>query len=464
MAKNTPNIVLIVIDAGRPDHFSCYNSKRNTTPYIDSLSKKGVIYDSAFTTGGWTLPTMSSLFTGTYVSKHGAHNENHLLSDSLPTLSEFLSKNGYETITFSQSIFVGKETRLNRGFNTVINSKKGTLFDRIKGKVSKKLGIVSTTSDKGANNTVNQLIKKVSQTKDNPFFMYLHFGETHIPYKIPKPYNTKFLDKGISYREAMKIDFDRPRFYAGITKLGKSDFKVMNDLYDQALNYLDYQIGRIISCFEENSLFDDTLFIVTSDHGESLGEHNHLAHWYTLYDTIVKVPLIVKYPKNNHLGVRCKELVQIIDIFPTIADILGDSSPETVQGTCLPPSKRHMVRDFTISERFKDNFDLASKFPQIDLKHLYKYEKDRKTALRTKDFKLIWSELGNHELYDMSKDPNELKNVFKEKTSIAKDLISKLEDWKTSFEPYIVEKGHFPVFESSVRQELEDLGYLSKEK
>ena len=115
MTKNTPNIVLIVIDAGRPDHFSSYGSNRDTTPNINSLSKKGVVYDSAFTSGGWTLPTMSSLFTGTYVSKYGAHNENHFLSTSLLTLPEFLNDNGYETITFNQSIYVGKETGLNRG-------------------------------------------------------------------------------------------------------------------------------------------------------------------------------------------------------------------------------------------------------------------------------------------------------------------------------------------------------------
>ena len=453
-----PNIILIIIDAARADHFSCYGYHKNTTPFISNIAKESVLYENAVSPAGWTLPSHSSLFTGTYPSKHGAHNENWYLSDKLPTLAEALSELGYRTAGFCRSDWVSESTGLIRGFDEFYHLH----FAKTKHKI---LRLVNNSIIRGSDKwsyEKNKRIKKwIKHTNlgSSPFFLFVHYSELHMPYHVPKPYNKMFLS--LPYDEARKINQNPKEYYSGRIKMSSKDFDILKEVYDCALAYQDARIGELYQFLKNVHLLDNTVLIITSDHGESLGDHNHFDHYYVLYDCLLKVPLIVRYPKLFKRGERNQSLVQTLDIFPTILRILGanEKNYEEIQGIALPPLCNEEVREFTISERFQDMQGLKNSYPKLDLSHLEEFEKDRKTAIRTKEFKLISSMRGNSELFNILKDPNETSNIIRKRKDICKDMTDKLNKWKSSFTPAEV-LGIQPEFDDEVVKRLKSLGYL----
>ena len=452
-----PNIILIVIDAARADHFSCYGYRRKTTPYIDQIAGEGVLYKNAISPAGWTLPAHASIFTGTYPSKHGAHLENTVLSDELPTLAEVLMRNGYKTCGFCTNYWITEATGLSRGFSEFYDfhySKLETIFKRVPDIIRLR------GRDSWGYTITNEVMKWIKHNSNTPYFLFVHYGELHLPYHIPAPYNSMFLPQDIPYKRAKKVNQNVKLFYAGLSKMSKIDFKISKDLYDGALVYLDNIIGEFYKFLKNNHLLDNTILIITSDHGESLGDHNHLDHYYVLYDTLLKVPLILRFPKLLPKGLLIDRQVQTLDIFPTILKILDIKNEDLndIQGYPLPPLG-DTFHPFTIAERFKDIKGLKESFPNVDLSHLKKFEDDRKTAIRTERYKLIYSQNGDSELFDIINDPKEENNIINEHNEIVEDLLMKINTWKSSFKPAKI-KGQEARFDDEIKKRLKALGYL----
>jgi len=225
--------------------------------------------------------------------------------------------------------------------------------------------------------------------------------------------------------------------------------------------YIDKLVGDLYSFLEKEGYLENTILIITSDHGENFGENGHLAHWYVLYDTIIKVPMIIHNP-SIFGSKRVKSLVQTLDIYPTIGKILEFEEPHMNfnQGIPLPPVSTTSKRDFVIAERFKEMYSIQSQFPGIDLTNLEKYENDRKTVIRNQTHKYIHSDLGNHEFFDLVKDKYENNNMFGTGIQEEEILQNKLFNWKKSFQPS-KEKGRDIEMDDKIRKDLIKMGYLT---
>lgn len=453
--NNKPNIVLIVIDAARADHFSCYGYHRTTTPFMDKIASEGILYENAISAAGWTLPSHASMFTGTYPSKHGAHNENFFLSDKLPTMAEALTKHGYKTVGFCRGDWVSNSTGLTRGFQEYYNLH----FSNFQHKMKRLINYFHIKGVDTWSYEINKKVKKWINANNSPFFMFIHYSELHLPYSLPNAYRKKFVST--PDEELQKVNQNPKEYYSGRIKMTEQDFQISRDLYDGALAYQDLRIGELYQFLKRRGILDDTVFIITSDHGESLGDKDHFDHYYVLYEPIIRVPLIIRHPEIFRAGVEDNSLVQTLDFFPTVLEMLNDDrkADREIQGIPLPPLNNGETREFTISERFQDLKGLKESYPDMDLSHLEKFEKDRKVAIRTKNFKLISSMRGNSELFNISEDPYEKTNLINEREDVAAELNKKLAEWKKSFTPAEI-SGEEPEFDDDMVKRLKSLGYL----
>lgn len=458
--SDKPNIIFVVIDAARADHFSCYGYQRETTPNIDKLAKESTLYENAISAAGWTLPSHTSMFTGMYPSKHGVHNENHVYDGKYPTMAEVLKSEGYDTVGFCTNDWISDATGLTRGFKEFYDFHYG----KIKHKSIRLMNYLRVNGKDSWSHAINRRVRDWLKDHDrsNPYFMFIHYGELHLPYQIPSPYNTRFLPKGMTYEDAQRVNQDPKAYYAGVTNMKEDDFQLSSDLYDCALAYQDAELGRFVEFLKREGDFDNTLFILTSDHGESLGDHGHLDHYYVLYESLLRVPLIVRYPKVFKSGYREKKTVQTLDLLPSLKQLLNLSELElaTMQGYSLPPLENGaLARPFTISERFKDLKGLKETYPDTNLDHLKIWELDRKVAIRTDRYKLIYSSDFKSELYDLKEDPNEKNNIINDHKEVADDLLQKLQEWQRSFKSADIGNKEAD-FDDAVKKRLKALGYL----
>ncbi|MCK5737773.1 sulfatase [bacterium] len=455
-----PNVMFIVIDAARADRFSCYGNKNQTSPRIDQIAKEGVLFENAISAAGWTLPSHTSMFTGMHVSRHGAHNENHKLEEDLPLLPVELKKAGYQTAGFCRNDWVSAATGLDKGFDYFDN----VIYEKTRHKWRRMLNYFHIRGKDSWGFEINRQVKKWLKRKDDkkPFFMFVHYDELHLPYNIPKNFNTKFLPAGMTYEEAILVNQDPKSYYAGVTAMSKSDMETSKALYDCALAYQDSLVGDLYDYLQKTGGLDNTIFIITSDHGESLGDHGHFDHYYVLYDCLLKVPLVLRYPGVFEGGRHDESLVQTLDIFPTIRDMVELMNPalDDMQGLPLPPlTKAEDIREYTISERYQDLAGLKETFPKVDLSHLEKFEKDRKIAIRAAKYKLIQSEFFQSEFFDLETDPGETENLIDKQPELVAEFRQKIEDWRKSFKAADI-GGASADFDEKMKDRLKSLGYL----
>ena len=436
--KDKPNILWIVMDTTRADHLSSYGYHRKTTPNIDRIAGEGLLFENAFSSAPWTLPSHASLLTGMFPSKHGTDAEHLSLSKDFRTIAEVLRLYGYKTYGYSNNEYVGPKTNLNKGFDifTVVNHYKptlGNLSDFLLINVAMKhIPIIKFTRDAGAqrtNDVVKQWIADSSGTK-NPFFIFINYMEVHDPYG-DTPYARQYLDKRVFTPnvKAFTNNFypSLYGYFSGKIKMSDEDFEILRSLYD--VNHL-----------RESGVLDNTLLIITADHGENFGEHKLMDHIFDIYDTVLHVPLIIRYPKIFPSALRIKEQVQLIDIFPTILDVAGIDRSEAggIQGHSLVPEGRKIYRP-------NNNYVIAEHEPwhiMLSPVGLSNYEFDvsvyarRLKAIRTNEFKYIWASDGRDELYNIYQDPHEVTNLIEKNPQKAKELQSLLEGWLGSFEHY----------------------------
>lgn len=436
-----PNVVLIVMDTQRADNLSCYGYHKETTPNIDKIAKEGAIFLNNIIPGVWTLPSHASLFTGRYVSGHGADAHCEYLMVEFPTMAEILRENSYQTVGFSNNGWVSRRTGVARGFEEYY-----LISRRVKGKKIVEWFYVEEESftgegeeDRGSLKTVNAAVSWLKRRWDRskPFFMFINFIEPHGPYWPPEPFRSKFLPSDVTEEELKSLPKLRSvgecvDIRVGALKLSKREWELEKALYDGCTATVDDRIGKFFSYLKEEGLIDNTLFIITSDHGDVQGEHDpHVEHHLCVYDELVRVPLIIRYPDIVPKGVKVKWLSQTVDILPTILDIVDIKEKKywkTLHGYSLIPtlSEDKPVRDFALIEyhtSVQQLFHTWRRHPEYDVRHLSYWIK----ALRTLKYKYIWYSNGKDELYDLEEDPKETRNIAEERPDIVRKLREKLE-------------------------------------
>jgi len=280
----------------RLDHLGCYGYERDTSPHIDAFAKDAIRFTQLMPQSSWTRPVVASLFTSTYPNIHGANDRPDVLREGLPSFAQALERAGYET----------------HGFMTNPNCLPvwgfGGDFTRYKDVESEQY---LTTNDA---KVVDEAIAAVRNAQGRPWYLYVHTMGPHDPYTPPAPFDKRFLRENPS---PDPVQAKRER---------------LEDLYDGEIAFTDLQIGRLFDALKETGQYDSSLVIIMADHGEEFWDHGGYAHGKTLYEEMLRVPFLVKLPGQRGAGTTCDALVEVVDIAPTILELLGLPPVEGFQG------------------------------------------------------------------------------------------------------------------------------------
>jgi len=445
--KIKPNVVLIVVDTLRADHLSTYGYHRNTSPHIDMIAKTALVFEKHFSTSCWTLPSHASLFTGLFPLDAGATSETLLLPFSKTTVAEVFQKNGYQTSGFVCNSWLTKDRGFAQGFSQYSQI---WLPENHQG--------VKKDHQMLENAAVSQMLSWLDNyKKEAPFFMFSNLNGVHLPYRPPALHQEKFLSKTVSQTQ---IDFCKSltscwSSMAGETKISAEDYDVLNALYDAEINYLDEQIGALFAKLKEKELLKNTIFIITSDHGENIGEHDRIDHMMSMYDTTLHIPLIVHMPDG--IGKRVPSLVSMIDVAPSILSACGiaddDFSPEIQLFSSNPNYRKFILagneRPLTAVKL------LESRYPAFDAQSInFKIR-----AIRTLPDKFVLNEGAENELYDLKTDPMEMHNIHHQHQKKEKQYTNILNElWR--IDGNVVGKPYFKSKDKVSMDKLKALGYV----
>jgi len=464
-----PNILLIVLDTVRYDHLSCYGYERETTPFLDSICDELVRFENVITPAHWTLPSHASIFTGLYPGEHGMWKEYHYLSTEIPTLAEIFAKFGYHTVCFSNNIFVGKKTGLHRGFQDMfeednfrdISVYKRHILVRLVAKTFRTLKLASDEwgriySCKRAVDSVIRWLDKIWQPS-SPFFMFINFLDAHWPLYPPKSFREKF-----NALECVRTVEPQHKVEALAHEIHPEQVKQWLALYDASIAHLDSQLERLYTYLQGKGILDDTIIVILSDHGDYYGEHGLFGHSIGLYDPLIRVPMLIRYPELFPPGTVFKPQVQTMDIFPTLLEACRINLKHLCRRRSLIQQMRWRLKEDEYafaecygvsSEKVIEN--ILNYNPNYDLSRLSQSCK----CVRTLKYKYIWSSSGNCEFYDLQNDPEETKNLIHKDIPWKKHLKHVLEEWTRNLTL------HAPPIKGEednelVKQRLAELGYI----
>ncbi|MDS0258885.1 sulfatase-like hydrolase/transferase [Haloarcula sp. S1CR25-12] len=477
--RDDPNIVLFVMDTMRG--VETVPADPELTPNLAALAESGTEYTDAFTTAPWTLPAHVSLFTGTYPSKHGAHAEHTKFDGELPTIVDAFADAGYETAGISNNVWIAEEFGLTGGFDTFREdgertdawSGAGSLGDRLTNAVRESgLGgtaferlrrLLTGPTDDGAAATVEWVEDWLrGRDSDVPFFLFANCIEPHLEYRPPPAYAREFLPEGWSYDRAMTLRQDPREFDVGEFDYTDEEWSVVQALYAAEIRYLDEQLGRLRDALERAGEWDDTVFVAVSDHGENIGEHGFLGHQYSLYDTVLHVPLVINGGAFSATDTRSERLVQTADLAPTLLDVAGIDAPavrEASQALSFHPVRGDQPRSRVIAEYMQPRPPievLESKFDHVP-QEIYDYQRSLR-AVRTTDYKFVRGSDGSQWLYDLRADPGEKHDISTSSPRTTAGLAADLDRWLGSFDQTDA-TGSVTVSDAT-EDRLADLGYL----
>lgn len=409
-----PNVILISIDTLRADHLGCYDYDRPTTPNLDRLCEDSVVFSESIAHAPSTLHSHASILTSLIPHHHGAGwGGKTRLSPEALSLAEIAQQAGLATAAFTGGGQMDRIFGLDQGFDTYQQPGAAHFYG-----------------------TVKRASEWLETRPNRPFFLFLHTYETHHPYEpdqrflelFEKDYSGDLPDQ-ISVGLLREINRkERP--------LEEGDLEHIINTYDAEIRSMDEGLQHLIAFLQENSLYEDTMIVFTSDHGEEFGEHGRIGwHSHSLYDELLKVPLIVKFPNQEHGGTRVEDQVGGIDIAPTVLAALGLPAPEVFQGKDLTPLAAGAGME---SRAVISRIDRA-------------LDKDI-NSIRKPGWKLY-----RNQLFDLEADPQELWDTALNKPQMVKELRSEIEAVVESREPYL---GEQVGPEGKTLDELKALGYL----
>jgi arylsulfatase A-like enzyme len=298
-------VILISIDTLRADHLGCYGYGKDTTPHADALAVDGALFSDTYASSSWTLPSHVSLLTSLSCFRHGVNLETDRMEESRPTLADILRAEGFLCAAVTGGGFLSPVFGFSKGFDVYKQAETSLWTSDAAGQVS------AAAAD------------WIETNKDRDFFLFVHTYQPHNPYLPPAPYDTKFQDAPTSLK---MIDLGGhlggPR---GIFKpLPEAERRAIVGLYDGEIGYTDaVLVGALTAKLKALGIYDDTMIVLTSDHGEEFYEHGSWEHGHSLYDESLKVPLIVKFPGSKYRGKRIGNFVRLVDIMPTVMEAFG---------------------------------------------------------------------------------------------------------------------------------------------
>ena len=432
-------VIFIQADTLRRDHLNLYGHSRETAPFLTRMAKDGVQFNNAIAQASWTKVSSTSMMTGLYPTTHGVAELNDRLPSSVTTMAEVYKAAGYATLSLSSVAFTGQYTNLHQGFEEL-----------------HEFGSLSTAGtplgSKSAREYVDRLVTWVERHREVPFFAYLHVFDPHSPYEPYKPYNTKWGDPARmeqhrkevaevtkliedpfmrtlrlpSRDEVVKAGFDPQRYVEQET-----------DWYDGSIRGMDVEMGRLFEQLRRLGLDEKTLVVLTSDHGTEFHEHGRFWHGRSVYGELTNIPLIIRWPTRLPTARVIEDLVQSIDIMPTMLDLSGLAHPVGLQGQSLQPFLTPASTGGSASPTswpgWKPRPAISERVPQTS--EMPADQSRESVAIVDTNWKLIQNttrppDLPEFELFDYYKDPLNKENVAAEHPDVVARLSKLIAGWR----------------------------------
>ena len=408
-----PNIFFYLMDALRWDHLETYGYSKPTSPRIKEFSNKAVVFENAYAQSSWTRASVSSIVTSLYPTVHKTVDRVDVLDDSLITLQAILKAAGYHNYGLIAQPNVGSIFHFEKNFEVYKLVKRGKA----------RLG--------HSDQLYEQIQMTLNKNFAEPAFVYIHAIDTHRPY-IPLP---QFLSAFGNCREEIRSETDP-----------EPDMDCVRAVYDSLILQSDYYFGLFLGFLQERKLLDDSIIILTADHGESFMEHGILGHGKSLYETDIRVPLIIRFPQNRFSGTRVRNLVRHIDLLPTLLEILSVQQPAGIEGSSLLP----LLKGIDTRER--------PVFSELAL------DGQNVKSLILGNYKLIATagdEAIHYELYDLASDPDETKDILNQEPVLFGYMRRVQNEWlRAQQKKAASRKSGKAVLDTETEEMLKGLGYL----
>jgi arylsulfatase A-like enzyme len=414
------NVVLISVDTLRADHLGCYGYDRPTSPTLDQLASEGVLFEDCTAPTSWTLPSHVSMLTGLYPSRHGVNDFDRAID--VPTLAEMLRARGYSTAAVVNSLWLNQKYGFHHGFDRYL--------------------FIQPVADREMPTAVRSEAERfLKQIGDRPFFMFLHFYDVHSDYCSLPNYEKQFVDDYSGPADGTTkqlIDASQ-----GLVKFDERDAQHLMNLYDAGIRQFDDDLRAFVAILRDRGLLEETIFVLTADHGEEFLEHGGVLHGNTHFEEVLRIPLLLRGP-GLPAGLRIAEPVSLVDVMPTLLAMLGVGTSEQLDGIDLSPTFRGSGA--ALPQRFifaEANLDADNS--------------NTRWAVRQRRFKLHFDTTsGQTRLFDLLEDPGETADVSAAEPEMRTMLMERLAEFR---KPPSAGGRRSPLTDAEI-EKLKSLGYL----
>lgn len=385
------NLVYILIDTQRADAFEPIGGEGSPvkTPTFDALAKDGVAFTQAYNQENWTKPSVATILSGLYPVSHDTSGEEETVPEAVEMLAEILQKQGMSTGAFIANGYISRDFGFNQGWDYYTN------FLREK-------------KNHTAKSVYREAMQWVEENHKKPFFLYVQTIDPHVAWSVPKKYTDLYYEGEYKGQIGPSMSGREQADLSGSDTLTDDDIKWIHALYNGEVTYQDEYMGGLMKKLEELGVMDDTLIVISTDHGEELQEHGQMGHRHTLYNELIRSPLVMRYPKRLPPNTQIDDIVELVDMAPTILDVMGFDPSKDHEGLSLVPliEGRPFQRPrYTIAE-----YEYNARYGPLDITEDERGMHERSVIVgRWK----MWTTHREHRmLFDLKDDPEEQNNML----------------------------------------------------
>jgi arylsulfatase A-like enzyme len=472
-----PHVLWVVWDTVRADHLSLYGYERPTTPLLDEWSRDARVFDDCIATASSTVPSHASMFTGLLPSEHDTNSRHRWLDDHQETIAELFQAAGYQTYLFSANPHIASSENFQQGFDVEEHPWDPKYRDEALRIVRTKVRPEDHSSElanklrlltlgewdiKACGELAQRGLESWLERRDpdRPCFMFLNYMEAHRPFIPPRSYRERLMTPE-QVERSYQVDRSWLPMWSytfGLHDYSPEELAVMAGTYDACLAELDALFSDLLQGLAGHIDLDRTIIVLVSDHGEHLGEHHMLDHQYSLYNPLIHVPLVVRYPPRFAPG-RDERPVVIYDLFPTLLELAGIEPPPGLAGGAVSLLSAPAARDrlaeypapFVVPFR-----SVLARHPQWDPAPWIRVLR----AFHHGDYKYIWASDGRNELYHNRADRAEQDNLIDELDEVHRDLAARLDGFVSGLTPPAHPPDEVPALPEETRRQLGGLGYV----
>lgn len=385
------NLVYILIDTQRADSFEPFGGEGSEvkTPTFDGLSQDAIVFKRAFNQENWTKPSVATILSGLYPVTHDTSGEEETVPEAVDMLAERLQKQGVKTGALIANGYISRDFGFNQGWDHFEN-------------------FLREGKNGQAKAVYREATKWVEENHKEPFFLYVQTIDPHVPWNVPDEYTELYYEGDYKGIIGPTMGGGEQKELSGNPKMTDDDYAWVDALYNGEVTYHDEKMGGLVEKMKELGVLDDTLFIISNDHGEELNDHGEMGHRHTLYDELIRSPLLMRYPDRLPAGKQYDEIVELVDIAPTIVDLMGFPPSEVHEGISLVPliEGNDLQRPrYAIAE-----YEYNSRYGPLDIEEDERGSHERSIVVGR--WKLWRDHRGHKYLFDVQEDPGEQNNLL----------------------------------------------------